>query len=202
MLSDLEIAFRNQEDFVSNASHELRTPLSVMISETDYFLSRERTREEYVEHISELIRDLKKINTLLNSLLELAQVTKDKNIGFLPVRIDEIVFDAIHQVKSKYPDHKIIPKIQYPENENDLIIIGNEGLLTIAFKNLIDNVSFQMKMYWWNLTSKEIILVLLLLTTGSVFRILNCRTSTSPSQGDQTLSSSGDSVSASQWSQR
>lgn len=139
MLSDLEIAFRNQEDFVSNASHELRTPLSVMISETDYFLSRERTREEYVDHISELIKDLKNINTLLNSLLELAQVTKDKNIGFYPVRIDEIVFDAIHQVKNKYPDHKIIPKIQYPENENDLIVSGNEGLLAIAFKNLIDN---------------------------------------------------------------
>ena len=139
MLSDLEIAFRNQEDFVSNASHELRTPLSVMISETDYFLSREKTREEYVEHISGLIKDLKKINTLLNSLLELAQVTKDKNIGFSPVRIDEIVFDAIHQVKNKYHDHKIIPKIEYPENENDLIINGNDGLLTIAFKNLIDN---------------------------------------------------------------
>jgi len=139
MLSDLEIAFRNQEDFVSNASHELRTPLSVMISETDYFLSREKSREEYVEHISGLIKDLKKINTLLNSLLELAQVTKDKNIGFSPVRIDEIVFDAIHQVKNKYHDHKIIPKIEYPENEKDLIINGNDGLLIIAFKNLIDN---------------------------------------------------------------
>lgn len=139
MLSDLEIAFRNQEDFVSNASHELRTPLSVMISETDYFISRERSREEYIERISELLSDMKKINTLLNSLLELAQVNKDKNISFTPVRIDEIVFDAIHQVKNKYQDHKIIPKIQYPENEKDLIINGNEGLLAIAFKNLIDN---------------------------------------------------------------
>jgi signal transduction histidine kinase len=139
MLSDLEIAFRNQEDFVSNASHELRTPLTVMISETDYFLSREKSREEYIDHISGLIKDLKKINTLLNSLLELAQVTKDKNIGFYPVRIDEIVFDAIHQVKNKYHDHKIIPRIQYPDNEKDLIISGNEGLLAIAFKNLIEN---------------------------------------------------------------
>ena len=41
MLTNLEIAFKNQEDFVSNASHELRTPLTVMISETDYLLSRE-----------------------------------------------------------------------------------------------------------------------------------------------------------------
>ncbi|HUX94974.1 MAG TPA: ATP-binding protein [Bacteroidales bacterium] len=139
MLSDLEIAFRNQEDFVSNASHELRTPLTVMISETDYFISRERSREEYTEHISELLRDLKKINSLLNSLLELAQVNKNTSISFTPVRIDEIVFDAIHQIKNKYQDQKIIPKIQYPENEKDLIINGNEGLLIIAFKNLIDN---------------------------------------------------------------
>ena len=139
MLSDLEIAFRNQEDFVSNASHELRTPLSVMISETDYFLSRERSREEYVNHLSELIKDLKKINGLLTSLLELAQITKNRNIGFSPVRIDEIVFDTIHSIKNRYPELKIIPRIEYPENEDDLIVSGNEGLLMIAFKNLIDN---------------------------------------------------------------
>ncbi len=39
----------------------------------------------------------------------------------------------------KYPERKIIPKIQYPENENDLLINGNAGLLTIAFRNLIEN---------------------------------------------------------------
>jgi signal transduction histidine kinase len=37
MLTKLEIAFKNQQDFVSNASHELRTPLSVMIAEPIYF---------------------------------------------------------------------------------------------------------------------------------------------------------------------
>lgn len=139
MLSDLEIAFKNQEDFVSNASHELRTPLTVMISETDYLLSRERTQEEYNYHISGLSGELKKLNSLLNSLLELAQISRDRNIQLTSVRIDEIVFNAIHQVKSRYPGQRIIPKIQYPENNNDLIIRGNEGLLTIAFKNLIDN---------------------------------------------------------------
>jgi signal transduction histidine kinase len=139
MLRDLEISFRNQEDFVSNASHELRTPLTVMISETDYLLGRERTQEEYNYHITGLSDELKKLNSLLNSLLELAQISRDSNIQMTGVRIDEIVFNAIHQVKSRYPGQRIIPKIQYPENNNDLIISGNEGLLTIAFRNLIDN---------------------------------------------------------------
>ncbi|HNW88812.1 MAG TPA: HAMP domain-containing sensor histidine kinase [Bacteroidales bacterium] len=139
MLANLEIAFNNQKDFVSNASHELRTPLSVMILESDYFLSKEHSTEHYNQHISGLVADLKKLNTQLNSLLELAQVTHDNTIKLKSVRIDEIVYDAIQQIKIKYPTRKIISKIQYPENENELLINGNAELLTIVFKNLIDN---------------------------------------------------------------
>jgi signal transduction histidine kinase len=139
MLTNLEIAFKNQEDFVSNASHELRTPLTVMISESDYLLSRKRKQEEYINHISGLVNDLKELNSLLNSLLELAQINRDYNIQLSSVRIDEIIYTAIHQVKTKYQGRKILPKIQYPDNDNELLINGHSGLLTIAFKNLIDN---------------------------------------------------------------
>jgi signal transduction histidine kinase len=139
MLSNLEIVFRNQEDFVSNASHELRTPLTVMIVEADYLLSRERLPEEYKKHLSGLITDLKEFNFLLNNLLELAHVNRDNNIQLTAVRIDEIIYDAIHQVKNRYQGRKIIPKIQYTEAETDLLINGNSGLLTIAIKNLIEN---------------------------------------------------------------
>ncbi len=139
MLSNLEAAFKNQEDFVLNASHELRTPLTVMIGESDYILNQEREREEYINHISRLITDLKNINALLNSLLELAQINRNVNIEFADVRIDEIIFNAIRQVKVRYQGRKIIPKIQYPEQGNDLLIRGNEGLLTIAFRNLVEN---------------------------------------------------------------
>ena len=102
MLGNLEIAFKNQEDFVSNASHELRTPLTVMIGESDYILSHEQKSEEYIKHISGLVNDLKELNTLLNSLLELAQLNRDNVIPLKAVRIDEIIYNAIHQIKGKY----------------------------------------------------------------------------------------------------
>jgi signal transduction histidine kinase len=139
LLASLEISFKNQEDFVSFASHELRTPLAVMIVESDYVLGRERIQEEYISHISGLVTDLKLLNALLNSLLELAQINKYNDIQLSGVRIDELVYSAIQQVKAKYPNRKIISKIQYPENENDLLTKGNSGLLIIAFKNLIEN---------------------------------------------------------------
>jgi signal transduction histidine kinase len=139
MLSNLEIAFKNQEDFVSNASHELRTPLTVMIGESDYLLTHERDKDDYINHIKVLINDLKKLNELINSLLELAQINRDKTIALSSVRIDEIVFNSIQQIRTKYQSRKIIPLIQYPENGNDLLIYGNSGLLEIAIKNLLDN---------------------------------------------------------------
>lgn len=139
MLTNLEIAFKSQEDFVSNASHELRTPLTVMIGGSDYFLSRERSREEYIAHISGLIADLKKLNALVNSLLELAQINKDNSIVFSDVRLDEIVFSAIQDIGTKYQGRKIVPKIQYPESRNELLVSGSFGILEIAFKNLLDN---------------------------------------------------------------
>ena len=109
ILGKLEISFRSQEEFVSNASHELRTPLTVMIIEIDYLLSHKRTQEEYVSHLKGLVSDLMSLNSLLNSLLELAQVNTDNYIQFSEDRrIDETVYNAIHQVKSKYPDRKII----------------------------------------------------------------------------------------------
>jgi signal transduction histidine kinase len=139
MLTNLEIAFKNQKDFISNASHEFRTPLTVMISESDYLLNHDREKKEYINHISRQINDLKELNSLLNSLLELAQISRDNSIKFSAIRIDEILYNVIYQVKTKYKDRKIVPKIQYPENENELLINGNSGLLTIAFNNLIDN---------------------------------------------------------------
>jgi signal transduction histidine kinase len=139
MLTDLEIAFKNQEDFVSNASHELRTPLAVMISESDYFLNHKHTQTEYINHVTLLVEELKKLNVMLNSLLELAQINRDNHIQLSCVRIDEIIYNSIHRVKIRYPARKIVLKIKYPENWDDLQINGNSGLLTIALTNLIEN---------------------------------------------------------------
>ena len=139
MLSDLEKAFKSQDEFVSNASHELRTPLAIMIAESDYILSRTRNTEEYSAHISGLVEDLRKMNTLINSLLELAHLSGHENIQMTDLRIDELIFNAIKATKAKYPGRKIMPKIEYPDNENDLIIYGNQGLLDIALKNLFEN---------------------------------------------------------------
>ena len=76
-----------------------------------------------------MVDDLRKLNALLNSLLELAQLNRDTQIFLSHLRIDELIFNTIQEIRTKYPGRKILPKIEYSENENDLLIIGNSGLL-------------------------------------------------------------------------
>jgi signal transduction histidine kinase len=139
MLHNLEKAFKNQQEFISNASHEMRTPLAVMIAESDYIVSRPRTPSEYENHIKEVIRDLKGLNSLLYNLLELAQLNQVTPMKLTEVRIDEVLYQSVHQVNKLHQGRKIVVKALYSDNEHDLLVNGNPGLLEIAFRNLLEN---------------------------------------------------------------
>lgn len=88
MLEKLESSFKNQRDFISNASHELKTPVSVIIAESEYFLNSDHSILEHNEFLSTLINDLRKLNSQLNSLLDLAQSNSNNSINFSNARID------------------------------------------------------------------------------------------------------------------
>lgn len=156
MIEKLELSFNNQKEFISNASHELKTPVSVMIAESDYFINTSHSIKEYNEFLATVINDLKKLNSQLNSLLELAQVNSNADIKFSFARIDEILYDAIHEVKVRYNNRRIIPKIQLPENPDELLILCNYNMLLLALKNLIDNAcKFSSEDVYVELTARD-----------------------------------------------
>ncbi|MDR3456338.1 MAG: HAMP domain-containing sensor histidine kinase [Verrucomicrobiae bacterium] len=70
----LETAFAQQRQFTSDASHELRTPISVLISEAQTTLARERTPDDYREALAASLDAAQKMRRLTESLLELARL--------------------------------------------------------------------------------------------------------------------------------
>lgn len=70
----LEAAFANQVRFTADASHELRTPVSVILSQTQTALSRERGAAEYRETLQACQRAAQRMRKLIESLLELARL--------------------------------------------------------------------------------------------------------------------------------
>jgi signal transduction histidine kinase len=139
MLDGLEHSFINQAEFVANASHELKTPLSIMIAESDYLLSKPQNNDDYKKHILKNIEYVKQFNEHLNNLLELARINQLTGIEKRRVRLDDIVYDAIKLVKDKYPDRRIVTKIELPEDDSGLFIDANHSLMVLAIKNLLEN---------------------------------------------------------------
>jgi two-component system, OmpR family, sensor kinase len=70
----LEKSFEQQVRFTADASHELRTPISVILTQIQLALSRERSGEEYRQTLKICENATERMRTLVNSLLELARI--------------------------------------------------------------------------------------------------------------------------------
>jgi signal transduction histidine kinase len=141
LLSRLEVAFVSQKSFVSHASHELRTPLTVMMGHIEVTRLQARSSKDYEQALDGVLDEVKSMIRLVNGLLELARASSDSTmLNHQPVRIDELLWQAQSQIIQKKPEYQInIDFDNMPEQEEEMVVIGEEPLLQTAFQNLIEN---------------------------------------------------------------
>jgi two-component system OmpR family sensor kinase len=70
----LQASFARQAQFTADASHELRTPVSVVLTQTQTALARERSGAEYRESLAACQRAARRMHRLIECLLELARL--------------------------------------------------------------------------------------------------------------------------------
>jgi heavy metal sensor kinase len=70
----LQASFARQAQFTADASHELRTPVSVVLTQTQTALARERPAAEYRESLEACQRAALRMRRLTESLLTLARL--------------------------------------------------------------------------------------------------------------------------------
>ncbi|MCC9166830.1 HAMP domain-containing sensor histidine kinase [Pontibacter harenae] len=141
MLDRLELAFEMQSTFVSNASHELRTPLTAMIGELEVALMKPREQQEYERVLQSTLEDARLLAELSNGLLQIAQASIDASkIKLTQLRFDELVWTAREQALKRHPKAQIAIDFEnFPEDEDRLLVKGNEALLLIAVLNVLEN---------------------------------------------------------------
>lgn len=141
MLSRLESSFATQKNFISNASHELRTPLTAITGQLEVVLLNARSAEEYKNVINSVLDDIKNLNRLSNRLLLLAQSSlEEREKRMTPLRIDELLWQTKDELQKHNPSFQI--KIDLDEtldDENMLIIKGDDQLIKTALSNIIEN---------------------------------------------------------------
>ncbi|WP_009035020.1 HAMP domain-containing sensor histidine kinase [Indibacter alkaliphilus] len=140
MLERLEKSFEAQKQFVSYISHELRTPLSVIIAELELSQNKKRTKEEYREAIKLTLADARKLAKLSSTLLDFAKASYDRSeINFKSVRVDELLIDASQELMASNPEFRVDLDFEGDFEEEEITIFANGYLLTIAFRNIIEN---------------------------------------------------------------
>ncbi|MGE0560588.1 MAG: ATP-binding protein [Flavobacteriales bacterium] len=141
MLERLGSAFEMQKSFVSNASHELRTPLTSITGQIEVTLMKTRNEHEYKEILKSVLEDIKNLNELSNGLLDMAKASSDISaISLHNIRIDEMFWTARAELIHRRKEYKILIEFKSTIDDDDsLVVFGNEHLLKTAVINLMDN---------------------------------------------------------------
>jgi len=132
----LEIAFNQQKQFAYDAAHELRTPVSIILTQTQAALKKDRTAEDYKETIEACLRAAQRMKRLIESLLELARfdsgqevIRKDK------ININTLINDCIDLVTPVANETRIIIK----NNSSDVLINADYEKISQVVINLLMN---------------------------------------------------------------
>jgi len=97
----LEAAFEQQARFTADASHELRTPVSVILSQTEFALRKERSAPDYKDAVAASHRAAVRMKSLVDGLLTLAradagQITLNKQ----DIDLSKVVVECVALVGS------------------------------------------------------------------------------------------------------
>ena len=140
LLNRLQESFNIQRRFISNASHELSTPLTSISSQLEVTLHKDRSIEEYQQVMQSIREDVKQMQQLTKSLLEIAKTGSHGTIELNDVRIDEVLIKVMGDVQKISPDYKVELHFgDFPEDEKEFMVFGNNDLLYSSIKNFVEN---------------------------------------------------------------
>jgi heavy metal sensor kinase len=132
----LEAAFANQVRFTSDASHELRTPVSVILSQTQTALSRQRTANDYRETLEACQRAAQRMRNLIESLLELARL----DAGQQPMKLhsfdlSRVTRDCVELIKPLAAERNVEIRCELPPVQ----CLGDPERMGQVVTNLLSN---------------------------------------------------------------
>ncbi|MBS1653490.1 MAG: HAMP domain-containing histidine kinase [Bacteroidetes bacterium] len=141
LLNRLQESFETQRRFISNASHELSTPLTSISSQLEVSLQNERKAEDYKKTMQSVYQDVRHLSKLTQTLLEFAKASGSAGgIQIDLVRIDEVLMRLPAEMqKLNYGYTVSLQFNELPEQEEELLVFGNEELLFTAIKNVVSN---------------------------------------------------------------
>jgi two-component system OmpR family sensor kinase len=142
MIDEIEMAFQQRaasEDrlrrFLADASHELRTPLTSILGYAELFDMGVRDRpEELARSLHHIKDEAKRMETLVEDLLLLAQLDRERPLRIERVDLADLVLRSVAGVGVSAPNRSVVADV-----DARVVVDGDEGRIRQVVDNLLVN---------------------------------------------------------------
>lgn len=136
LLQRLELSFEREKNFAGDAAHELKTPLAAISTHTQ--LAATSTGKKQQEALANILKGINRSTHTINQLLTLSRTLPEKSsYDLAQVNIMMILRETIALLMPLAHQKHI--DISLESHDMKHMIIGNETLVNIMLRNLIDN---------------------------------------------------------------
>jgi len=136
-LAALERSLDQQKQLLADTSHELRTPVTIIRSEAEVTLTRDRDAQEYRRALEVIRSESSHLTNLLEGVLLLASGgAQEGAIEMTSVQLEQIISDSAHALDRIAQTHRVALSCN---TDGPMPMRGNGELLRRMLLNLADN---------------------------------------------------------------
>lgn len=142
MISRLDEAVQQQQNFFASASHELKTPLAILRTEVEVGLRKPGMEEGLRQLLSNQLEEISRLQAIVNEFLVVSQLRVGAPSMYKkPFDLSVLIVKVFNQLLPLLRQKNLEPVIHFDEEAADFIVQADEDKIRIVLLNLLENAA-------------------------------------------------------------
>ncbi len=142
MISRIDEAVQQQQNFFGSASHELKTPLAILRTELEVGLRKPALEEGVRQLLSNQLEEISRLQAIVNEFLVVSQLrVGSPNIYIKPFDLSVLIVKVFNQLLPLLRQKNLEPVIHFDEAAADFVVQADEDKIRIVLLNLLENAA-------------------------------------------------------------
>lgn len=138
MTQEIQAMLKEKQRLIADVSHELRSPLARMRVSMELLSKEGKGKAKYIERA---IHEIEELDHLINDLLDVSALDLNEERSPLEkIHLQSWISAALDRHQLWFEQHHIHIETRFPEDAEDILVLGRQHLLDRALNNLLSNV--------------------------------------------------------------